>query len=242
MEMRKRVDAWALIRYELTPSSIQDFSIKGIYDQEGDAYGALQVAQENNTECNYSVIHTRRFPAEVQAVNSGLPIIEPNWNVKTEGTAVPLPTLNDIREIAGTFSEIPETVSRRTLLPILGYVAENAVARALGATLSFNEGWDLNLPDGKKVEVKSVYQSSVRPRPPTVVLKGDLSFDVLVIVVFKPDLQFERSILIPNDVVRLLVQHNPGHGPDSRNAMRLKILPYMENWSGIKSLDLSNFL
>lgn len=69
-----------------------------------------------------------------------------------------------------------------------------------------NKGFDLLLPDGRRVEVKA--RCIMSPLDGTRILASDIrclegqQFDVLAMVVFHSDLSVARALLIPYEVVR----------------------------------------
>ena len=68
----KKVDAWAILRFEEDDFPSSDYvSIKGIYDNEQAAYLALQKVQASKE--NYVIERTRRFTEEDLPIQPSLP-------------------------------------------------------------------------------------------------------------------------------------------------------------------------
>jgi hypothetical protein len=243
--MSQKTDTWVVVRFDSPAQEHSDFvAVKGVYDSEADAQAAAGRAagsQQHSGESSYHVFHSRRFTggdeqgATRQAAQrlriQGLPTdhlqqFEAYWRY--------LPDYELLRSAA---ERLPSDVRRRVLQPLLAYYAEAAIARALGAKVvgQSQADADLRLPDGRTVQVKTIFLDPEKARAPFVQFRPD-RVDYLALVLVTPDLELTTARLIPSDVLT----HFDRPGPRTRDSKltNLRVTTDLMSAPGTSNIDL----
>lgn len=243
--MTKKTPAWVVVRLDGPAQQHSDYvAIKGVYDSRDEAQAAADRASASHPayEASYHIFQSRRLlsdsstetqsPANRRVVQ-GLPIEQLRhlpWHMND------LPENATLRNLA---EQLPRDVRRRVLQPLVAHYAEAAIARALGATAETDAktGADLRLPDGTRVEVRTVFLDVERPRAPHVQFKPEAA-DYLALVLVTPDFEFSTARLIPAEVL----SHFERPGPDTRTTKlaSLRITTDLMNAPGTSSIDLGH--
>jgi len=241
--MMKKVDAWAILRFEEEDFPSSDYvAIKGIYDTEEAAYLALKKVQANKE--NYVIERTRRFTEEDLAIQPSLPSAQ-----RIQGLNISLSNeknyhdhdsfsseLNNIREL---WKKLPIKIARKTLLPLLNYVTKSTLAQMLGAEMIDEisqpvQQYDLKLNTGEKIEVKIVILDPQNSRSPNLQFSENVSFDFLIIVVFRPDLTIAIAKMIPVNTLEFFARSLS----NQKSLMNIRVTEYLLNHPSCQDINL----
>jgi hypothetical protein len=242
--MTKKTSVWVIVRFDWPAQEHSDYvAVKGVYDSREDAQAAADRAAANHPthEASYHIIQSRRFISDSQAESEAS---SERQTVQGMGVdqlrrypwhMIDLPVNTPLRSLA---EQLPRDIRKRVLQPLIAYYAENAIARALGATWprESETGPDLELADGTRVEVKTVFLDPEKSRAPFVQYRPHVA-DYLALVLVTPDFEFSTARLIPSEVL----SHFERPGPTTREAKlgSLRITSDLMNAPGTSSIDLS---
>ena len=244
MGMRlKKIDAWVVLRFDDGAEYCEDrVAVKGVYDSEESASTSISNSSEKaDVSSKYTVVRTRHF------VKSDTPSSEIGSN-RIQGFPTshwlqvlhhdhPIPGIEPVKKL---WDELPPRVRKRTLQPLLSYVTENAIARALGASVEDHPhaAWDLNLPGGDRVDVKTVILDITASKSPVVFVNPAGQIQFLALVVFRPDLSIEAAKMIPSEALTLFGR--PGARSSTGGLVNVRVTPHLLHYSGAWDIPLKN--
>ena len=239
----KKVDAWAILRFEEEDFPSSDYvSITGIYDTEEAAYLALKKVQVNKE--NYVIQRTRRFTEEDLPIQPSLPSTQ-----RIQGLDISLfneknyhnhdsfsSELNNIREL---WKKLPIKIARKMLLPLLNYLTKSRLAQILGAEMIEEISqpvpqYDLKLNTGEKIEVKIVILDPQNSRSPNLQFPENVSFDFLVILVFRPALTIESAKMIPVSTLEFFARSLS----NQKSLRNIRVTEYLLNHPSCQDINL----
>lgn len=238
----KKADAWVVLRLDGDAIAFGDYvAVKGVYDHE-DAARLVQteLSTEGIEDSKYVVVRSRRYVDENSSMSSTnqLPRIQ-GFDIQSSEHIRTTPLIQEINAIQNLLNRLPSQVRRRTILPLLSSLAEYTVAEALGASHIDDprSGWDLELPDGRRIEVKTVLLDPERKKSPSLQFQADKLFDAFAVVVFRPDLTIETARMIPVDALELYSR--PG-GPHLANQplINVRVTQQLLNYPGSKNIEI----
>lgn len=235
----KKADAWVVLRLDGDAIAFSDYvAVKGVYDHE-DAARLVQaeLSTEGIGDSKYVVVRSRRYVDENSSMTSTNRI--QGFDIQSSEHTRTTPLLQEINAIQNLLNRLPSQVRRRTILPLLSSLAEYAVAEALGASHIDDprSGWNLELPDGKRIEVKTVLLDPEHKKSPSLQFQADKLFDAFAVVVFRPDLTIETARMIPVDALELYSR--PG-GPHLANQplINVRVTQQLLNYPGSKNIEI----
>lgn len=176
----KKADAWVVLRLDGDATAFSDYvAVKGVYDHEDAARLVLaELSTEGIEDSKYVIIRSRRYVDENYSVISinQLPKRIQGFNIQpsNEHTITTI-TIQEINAIRNLLNRLPSQVRRRTILPLLSSLVECMVAEALDASYvdEPRSGWDLEMSDGTRIEVKTVLLDSERKKSPSLQFRAD---------------------------------------------------------------------
>jgi hypothetical protein len=227
-----KTPAWVVLRIDAPFLPIQEgVVVKGVYDNEADARDAIIRAKNQNEKPEYVIIRTRHFSAaEVGAPPSEPERIQGFVGLGSgETSEVSLPLQEYLKPIAGLVRDLP-AIPRSALNPLLAHVAERAVVSTVGGRLGDrpDQGTDVRLPDGRLIEVKSVWLDPELRKAPSIRVPADWNFDLLAVVLFAPDLRSASMRFLPREAVELYSR--PVVTTAGKSSAVLRITPQLLSW------------
>lgn len=122
------------------------------------------------------------------------------------------PTARTTRELLSDWAAIMRALRDRDIVRTynnpIGDIAEAIVAEHYGGTRgSFSQaGWDVRLPDGERLQVKSLRQTAARTRRNLSPIR-DADYDAVIVVLFDEDLRVTEGLRIEKATVEELFPH-----------------------------------
>ena len=240
----KKLDAWVVLRFDSGTEHCRDrIAVKGVFNSQEAASKSIEAtSDQSGVKSTYTVIRTRRF------AESDAPASEKTTLNRVQGFSTlhwrpgvhsdhPIPGIEEVRKL---WNELPTRVRKRTLHPLLSYLTENAVAVSLGASVEdeAKTQWDLVLPDGARVDVKTVILDISSSKSPVVQVNSRAQIQFLALVIFRPDLTIDAAKMFPAEA--LSVFGRPGPRSSRGDLINVRITPHLLHYSEAWNIPLGH--
>ncbi|MDM8550250.1 hypothetical protein QUF72_09240 [Desulfobacterales bacterium HSG2] len=200
----KKTDAWIVLRFDdEAASSLKDYvAVKGVYDDRKAAQNVVErLSGENHDYPQYESIKSRRYTDEDSPESSQKPYRVQGFDLclktKSADNFNMTDDLETVQRLWNRFPFLPLNRRKQIFLPILSYLVELAIADELGGSVTdMFAKWDMELPGGDRIEVKTVILDPEGRKAPNLRFEK-MEFDALAIVIFGHDLTIEAARLIP---------------------------------------------